>query len=166
VLFPQLRATLTPTSLPLFLFSNVVLYEGSPANCCVLGYHNAFSNRSHHSAFQTYAIADFDTTGAFPGAFDVATMSHEIAEWIDDPTGSNATPAWGHIGQVAGCQSNLEVGDPLSGTKFAITMANQVTYHVQDLAFFSWFYHQTPSIGADGAYSLFGTFTSPAPFCH
>ena len=29
---------------------------------------------------------------------------------------TNPTPKWGHIGQVSGCQSNLEVGDPLSGT--------------------------------------------------
>ena len=47
---------------------------------------------------------------------------------------------------------------------------NQVTvngfqYHPQELAFFSWFFNQVPSIGRNGVYSNNGTFTSPAPLC-
>lgn len=41
-------------------------------------------------------------------------------------------------------------------------MPNGFTYHVQDLAFFSWFYRQSPSIGLGGVYSLFGTFKTSA----
>jgi hypothetical protein len=91
-------------------------------------------------------------------------MSHEIAEWMNDPTGVNPTPPWGNIGQVSGCQANLEVGDPLSGT-LEIPSDTATVYRVQDLAFKSWFYHDSPSIGANGWYSLFGTFRSSALPC-
>jgi len=64
---------------------------------------------------QTYGIAGYDVSQGFPGTSDVSVLAHELAEWYDDPFVNNATPKWGHIGQVPGCQANLEVGDPLSG---------------------------------------------------
>ena len=79
-------------------------------------------------------------------------MTHEVAEWMDDPFVNNPTNPWGHIGQVSGCQNNLENGDPLTGTTINKTLGT-FTYHVQELAFFSWFYHQTPSLGVGGKYS-------------
>jgi hypothetical protein len=39
------------------------------------------------------------------------------------------------------------------------------TYHPQELAFFSWFYHSSPSLGVNGLFSNNGTFTSSAPPC-
>ena len=39
------------------------------------------------------------------------------------------------------------------------------TFHPQELAFFSWFFNQVPSIGRNGVYSNNGTFTSPAQLC-
>jgi len=90
-------------------------------------------------------------------------MSHEVAEWMNDPFGNNPTKPWGNIGQVSGCQNNLEVGDPLTGTGITDTL-NGKTYHLQELAFFSWFYHSSPSLGANGWFSSNGTFrTSAAP---
>jgi hypothetical protein len=151
-----------PKILPLFLFENVVMFDGSAANCCILGYHSAFMNQ--HGVPQTYSVANYDSNGAFPTAPDTVALSHEIAEWMDDPLVNNDTPPWGNIGQVTGCQANLEVGDPLSGTMFPIPMPG-FTYHVQDLAFKSWFYHDDPSSGVNGVYSLFGTFTTFAADC-
>jgi hypothetical protein len=92
-------------------------------------------------------------------------MSHEIGEWMDDPLGDNPTAPWGHTGQVTGCQSNLEVGDPLSGGPLISVASGGFTYHVQELAFFSWFYRQTPSIGVNSWYSDNGTFKTPAAAC-
>jgi len=163
-IFPQLATYgITPTTFPIFEFYNVVLYDTTISNCCILGYHGNFTN----GAFQTYAISDFDTSGAFSGSSDISGMSHEIAEWMNDPTGANPTPAWGHIGQVSGCQGNLEVGDPLSGTIVTVTMPNGYHYHPQELAFFSWFYRQSPSIGVNGWYSSHDTFTTSAgAVCH
>lgn len=61
-IFPDLKASLTPTTFPIFLFYNVVMFDGSVNNCCILGYHSAFT---FGGALQTYGIADFDTSGAF-----------------------------------------------------------------------------------------------------
>jgi hypothetical protein len=89
-------------------------------------------------------------------------MSHAVAEWMNDPFGNNPVPAWGHIVQQAGCQGNLEVGDPLSGTQAPrIVMPNGFTHHLQELAFFSWFYG-APSIGIHGWFSSDGTFLTDA----
>jgi hypothetical protein len=63
---------------------------------------------------------------------------------------------------------DLENGDPLSGTLFpTITMANGFGYHLQELAFLSWYYNaqSTPSIGAGGKFSNNGTFNGPAKVC-
>ncbi len=57
-----------------------------------------------------------------------------------------------------GCQNNLEVGDPLSGTLLpGATMPNGITYNLQELAFYSWFFG-APSIGAGGSFSDDGAF--------
>jgi len=135
--------------------------------CCALGYHNSFLNGS--SLLQTYSVNMYDTSGGFGG--DISVMSHEVAEWMDDPGGGNPTPAWGAEGQVTAgsCQNNLEVGDPLTpgfGTpsnSFVVTLSG-VTYSLQELAFYSWFFG-SPSPGAGGLFSDNGAFTGHAKAC-
>lgn len=156
-------SSITPTTFPIFVFYDVVMAQGTTSltgsSCCILGYHSAFGG-----PVQTYSVSDFDATTAFgPTSSAISAMSHEVAEWMDDPLGANLTPAWGHVGQVTGCQNNLEVGDPLSGTSFpSLVMPNGVTYAPQELAFFSWFYRQSLSLGVKGWYSDNGTFTAGA----
>jgi hypothetical protein len=150
-----------PSTLPIFLLHNFVEYVGTTSACCVLGYHNDYSAAT---GIQTYGLGMYDNSGAFTGSSDISALSHEIAEWQNDPYTTNPTPSWGHVGQVTGCQSNLEVGDPLSGTTFPDTVGG-FTYHPQELAFFSWFYHQSPSLGVNGWYSNQGTFTTYAAAC-
>ena len=140
---------------------NVVMSVGTPnilGSCCILGYHG-----STGFPYQTYSPFEFDTTGIWASPSpDTAIASHEVGEWMDDPFGNNAVPPWGNIGQVSGCQGNLEVGDPLSGTLFpSVQMSNGFTYHLQELAFFSWFLGG-PSLGAGGLYSDHGTFLKDA----
>lgn len=165
-LIPSLAAKgVGPTTLPIFMMYNVVMYDTFPSNCCYLGYHGAIG-----SPVQTYSPLEFDSTGAFDsgdGWRDTYAAAHEVGEWMDDPLGNNLTPAWGHTGQVSGCQNNLEVGDPLSGTNaITKTMPNGFTYHLQELAFYSWFY-SAPSIGAGGLFSDNGTFAADAgAVCH
>jgi hypothetical protein len=146
---------------PLFLVENVVWYDTVPSNCCILGYHNAFTLGGK---FQSYGVANYDNSGAFSGSADVSALTHEVSEWMNDPNTANPTKPWGHIGQVSGCQSNLETGDPLSGSVIQDNI-NGKTYHLQELAFFSWFYHQKPSLGANGWYSSGGSFRTPAKPC-
>lgn len=153
---------------PVFLLYNAVMSEGSPLNlnnCCVLGYHSITSSG------QTYGVAEFEgrDNTAFSGVADITALSHEVAEWMDDPTTSNPTPAWGHVGQVGSCQSNLEVGDPLSGIQFPSINLNGFTYHPQELAFASWFYRSPAPISSGGLswHSNNGTFTTDAgAVCH
>jgi len=147
------------TTFPIFLLHNFVEICGS--KCLAGGYHNAFNVGA---GVQTYGVAMYDNSGLMTGGSDISILSHEVAEWQNDPSGTNPTPSWGNIGQVMGCQANLEVGDPLSGTSFKDTLGG-FTYHPQELAFFSWFYHQNPSLGVNGWYSDKGTFQTFAAPC-
>ncbi|HVG47336.1 MAG TPA: hypothetical protein VM899_04265, partial [Rubellimicrobium sp.] len=160
-LIPQLqRFGVSPKTFPIFLFLNVIIDDDG---FLAAGFHSWINS----GGLQTYGVAMYDTTQNFPGSKDVSVLSHEIAEWYDDPLGNNATPPWGHIGQVEGCQANLEVADPLTGSPlFEVGMPNGFTYHLQETAFFSWFYNQVPSLGINGSYSSGGSLTRPAELCH
>jgi hypothetical protein len=158
-----------PTSFTLFLVKDVVTTTSIPLKClqsCTYGYHAAVGTPA-----QTYAVAEYDSTLHFwyhPGVRDIAPLSHEIGEWLDDPLVTNPTPAWGGIGQVSGCQSNWEPGDPLSGTDYpGIRMPSGQIYHPQELAFRSWYFNARTqaSTGAGGKFSSNGTFSGPARPC-
>ncbi|HEY5071160.1 MAG TPA: hypothetical protein VII63_03930 [Caulobacteraceae bacterium] len=160
----------TPTQLPIILTYNFVMFIGNSNNCCVLGYHNAVPLGT---ATQTYAVGSVIDPGIFTGVEDMSVWTHEIGEWLDDPfvqasvKGGHAddvTPAWGHTGQVSGCQNNLEVGDPLSGISFPVAGVAGYHYHYQDLAFQDWFY-RTPSQATGGRYSMHGTFRTVQGAC-
>ncbi len=164
-LIPRLAgAGVNSTTFPMFLTENVVEYINTTANCCVLGFHNAYSSTGTGGKVQTYGISMYDNSGDFTGSSDISVLTHEVGEWMDDPFVDNATKPWGHIGQVNGCQANLENGDPLSGTIKPVVVGAK-TYHVQELAFLSWFFHQSPSIGIHGWYSNYGKFRTPAAAC-
>jgi hypothetical protein len=168
VLMPKLAAKgFGSADFPIFVLSNVVEFDTTPSSCCILGYHNAFTNPAD-GGVTTYGTAMYDNThDALTGVKDISVLSHEVAEWMDDPlvngTDNNTNP-WGNIGQVTGCQTNLEVGDPLSGS-LQNTRLGARTWHPQELAFFSWFYHQSPSTGVNHWYSSKGTFTTAAAPC-
>jgi hypothetical protein len=164
---PHLQSTVIPSlgvgpsTVPIFVLHNFVEYVGTVSQCCVIGYHNAFTTTG---GVQTYGLGEYDNSGAFAGLSDIAALTHEVGEWQNDPYTNNPTPSWGNVGQVSGCQTNLEVGDPLSGTTFSDTVGG-FTYHPQELAFFSWFYMKTPGTGVHGWYSNQGTFKIPAAVC-
>ena len=166
---PALAPQVNAGNFPIFMLYNTVLaftpIDEIFVTCCVLGYHGSTGT----NPIQTYSPSDFDTTGLFGSTQgDSNTLSHEVAEWANDPLGNNPTPAWGGVGQVPPgfCQDNLEVGDPLSGTNFSpIGGRNGFTYHLQELAFFSWFY-SSQSAGIHGWFSDNDTFTTDAgPAC-
>jgi hypothetical protein len=155
---------ITPDQFPIFVLYNVgysqngLLYLG--------GFH--FSEAPYPEALtspgQTFAMANFRTSGSEP--FDVSILSHEVAEWMNDPGGFNAVPAWGNIGEVTGCKQNLEVGDPLTQTDLPpIAGPDGFAWHLQELADFSWFFRIAP-IGAGGLFSDNGTLVANAgPVC-
>jgi hypothetical protein len=143
---------ITADVLPIFLVSDV---EFSPGPFS--GYHSVLQGNPN----QTYIVASYmDTSAEAP---DVTVLSHEIGEWMDNPLGVNNVPAWGPTPQLS-CDTRLEVGDPLEGDiRNVVTEA--FTYHVQELAYFSWFARNIPSLAANGQYSTNGSFASPAPPC-
>lgn len=163
------QANVPPNELPVVLTYNIV--QTQSGQCCILGYHNAVPVSN---GVLTYATGAYVDSGIFSNTDDVTVWSHEMGEWMDDPFvqanvpggGSNdITPKWGRIGQVSGCQNNLEVGDPLTGTETAYTL-NGFTYHVQDLAYKDWFYGTASQAPGGTGYSFLGTFNTPASACH
>lgn len=161
-----LPANVDHTTEPIFLFDSIGLYEnGDVTQCCVGGEHYGNATTTNSGVItdlQTYIWSAYDTAEVFNG--DIADITHEVGEWTNDPIGGNPTPNWGNIGQVQGCQNNLEVGDPLSSTNYPGIAMNGTTYHPQELAYFSWFFDQ-PSIGAGAKYSDNGTFTGGSAAC-
>jgi hypothetical protein len=155
---------ITPDHLPIFILYNVMYSQNGAFY--LGGYH--FSEAPYPQALtspgQTFIVANFRKNGA--GPFDVSILSHEIAEWVNDPGGFNAVPAWGNIGEVTGCKRYLEVGDPLTQTELpAITGSNGFAYHLQELAYFSWFF-RTTAIGAGALFSDNGALVKDAgPVC-
>jgi hypothetical protein len=127
------------------------------------GYHS-FAGEPTPS--QLYVVGDFDATRVIPSSENTASLTHEMGELVNDPYTDNQVPPWGHTGQQSGCQENLEVADPLSGTSMPpVTMPNGYTYDLQELVFFSWFFGGR-SIGVNGWYSSNGTFlTDAGPAC-
>jgi hypothetical protein len=157
--FPKLGVN--ASTFVLFLVHNVIFTEnGSPI---AVSYHSILPSQN---GTVTYAVSEVGNVQRSK-LVDLSALSHEFAEWLDDPFINNATPPWGNVGQVSGCQANLEVGDPLTGTFLpAVQMPNGYSYQPQETAFFPWFFDQVPSIGFDGWYSTGGTFRSPAKPCH
>lgn len=168
--YPQVLSVLSARHLsakvlPIFLTYNVLLYQGDPnSGCCIIGYHDAVGSTaaSGKTVINTYAWASWTDPGIFSVPIDdVNALSHEVAEWANDPFTDNVVPSWSVPSQPQyGCSNILEVGDPLVGVTSYI-----VGYHMQDEAFFSWFARQTPSISINGQYSFFGTFDAPSPSC-
>ncbi|GAB4005014.1 hypothetical protein [Nocardioides ultimimeridianus] len=95
---------------------------------------------------------------------DAAVLSHEVAEWFADPFTDNIVPSWQSPlpgpASSYGCQRLLETGDPLVGATRIVD-----GYHLQDEALLPWFTREQPSSALNGAYTLFGTFSSVAPSC-
>lgn len=171
LIIPELQAdgVISPAQFVLFITRNVLQSKDSPPTATggtTAGAHGAFG-----SPAQTFAWARYDTASKYvsgPSTVhrDIHTLSHEIGEWMMDPLANNPTPPWGGIGEIpAGtCSSgHLEVGDPLSTTNVPEIKMNGYEYHIQELAFFSWFF-QVPgntSFGTGGKFSSNGAFSGP-----
>jgi hypothetical protein len=154
-----------PTTLPIFLTDNVLLYDGNNyLNCCILGYHGAgipngkgygSPNGKGNNPVQTFAYAAWtepNTYGGFNGGNalptrglgDIHGLSHEISEWLDDPFVNNAVQPW--ITPTApqyGCTPVLETGDPVVGVWFPLAGNPEPGFaglwHPEDEVFANWF---------------------------
>ena len=115
-----------PTTVPIVFLYDV--FQTSGGQCCIGGYHGAFQT-SGGALQERISVGTYNDAGIVSIWQDITVFSHELGELINDPTGNNATPPWGHVGQVSGCQNNL--GDPLTGVDFPTITVNGFTYHPQ-----------------------------------
>lgn len=169
------------TELPLFVTRNTVygdFFAGNPLDCCIGGFHSAFETQQIGNIHfvQTFAFATaLDSNVANfvfgdPTAFaDVAPLSHEVSEWMDDPFVNNIVPSWEFPGlPFVACDNFLETGDPvenLPNPSFPVTL-HGFTYHPQTEALLQWFSRESPSSAIGGAYSYPGNnLTTPSQAC-
>ncbi len=120
---------------------------------------------------QTWAYATWIDLGVYPDPdyVDVLPLSHEVAEWLNDPFVNNFVPQWQNP-NGAGCGGNLlETGDPvdvLPGIAYPVTVSGYA-YHVQTEALLQWFSREQPSSAIGQAYSFPDTslLTTPSAPC-
>jgi len=175
--FSQLLATLIPkyaaSQLPIFLTDNVFLgTNGLLQNCCILGFHSSQSGPI--ATAKTWIYAAYAEPGTFAGSevglsiVDVEPLSHEVAEWLNDPfvgafQGVNWIPPAVLPGQGGACISNFETGDPLEAAPFTFPqVTNSTTYHLQDEVFLLWYLQSPPSFSVNG-WNTFQNLSAPIP---
>ena len=157
---------LPANSLPVFQFRDVYLNFGSidPKNlqCCVLGFHDTFTSTANPNAIHTEIFESVSTPGIFSGVAGITAMSHETAEWLNDPLGNNPTPPWVNAG--GGCQNNLETGDFLEGNPIAPILVDGFT--LQDETNLYWFARTSqPTPAKFGLYDFAGRLTTFSTAC-
>ncbi len=204
-----------PTHLPLYLTNKILLHIGlDPTNCCIIGFHgagpvpsgneNAYGpgHGNGNQPIQTFAWASWVTPGIYArpdggvnwALQDIHAVSHEVAEWADDPFINNFVEPWlTPTAPQYGCTNVLETGDPVVDIGFAKgtntfdqgpnpngSQSADGYYHPEDEVFLPWFMRtapntvseptQTPSTNI-GRYTLMGDlnpfpgFRQPATGC-
>jgi hypothetical protein len=207
----NLETSADPTHLPLYLTDSVLLHIGPDIfNCCVIGFHgtraaglgggNAGSNGN--AKVQTFAWASYVAPGIYArpnggtdwALQDIHAVSHEIAEWADDPFVNNFVEPWlTPTAPQYGCTGILETGDPVVAIGFAMgtntyaqgpnpngSQSADGYYHPEDEVFLPWFMRTAPNTVSEptqspstniGRYTLMGDrnpfagFRQPATGC-
>jgi hypothetical protein len=176
--FAQVLNTLLPAytanQLTIFVTDNVVLAaNGQLQNCCTLAFHD--SQGPPIATAQTWIFASYTEPGTFVGdvILDVQALSHETAEWLNDPFvgtpllgGINLIPPAVVPGTAGACIINFETGDPLEAPPVSFTqVTNGTTYHLQDEVFLPWYLHTNPSFSVNGFYTYLNTFPTFSTLC-
>jgi hypothetical protein len=200
------------THLPIYLTNDVFLFSGrNPTHCCIIGFHGAglvpgkgagSTHGNGNQEVQTYAWASWVQPGFYARAHggtdwalqDIHAVSHEIAEWADDPFVNNKVEPWlTPTAPQYGCTGVLETGDPVVAIGFAQgtntfqqgpnpngTQSADGYYHPEDEALLPWFMRSAPNTVSEptqtasaniGRYTLMGSlnpfpgFKAPATGC-
>jgi hypothetical protein len=207
----NLEQSADATHLPVYLTNNVLLFTGKDIfNCCVLGYHGTraagngggSANSNGNAVVQTFAWASYIQPGIYArpsggtdwALQDIHGLSHEIAEWADDPFVNNYVEPWlTPTAPQYGCTDVLETGDPVVAIGFAMgsnsfeqgpnpngTLSADGYYHPEDEVFLPWFTRTSPNTISEptqspssniGRYTLMGDlnpfagFRAPATGC-
>jgi hypothetical protein len=134
--------------LPIFVSDNV--FPGTPTAVEASGFHDSEAEWGIPStSARTWIFIgnpDFGTSAPPPFQVSSYVLSHEVAEWLNDPFGMNFIPP-ADLSYI--CQPLLEVGDPLSGAAFSKTI-NASTYLLQDVVFRQWYLPDAPTYSVNG----------------
>lgn len=170
----NLETQADPTHLPVYLTDNVLLHIGKDIfNCCVIGFHgakargNGGTGSNGNAKVQTFAWASYISPGIYArpnggvlwALQDIHAISHEIAEWADDPFVNNLVEPWlTPTAPQYGCTNILETGDPVVGIGFAMgtntfrqgpnpngSQSADGYYHPEDEALLPWFMRTAPN---------------------
>jgi hypothetical protein len=207
----NLESKADATHLPIYLTNNVLLHIGSNVlNCCVIGFHGTrasgngggSNNSNGNAVVQTFAWASWVQPGIYArpnggtdwALQDIHALSHEIAEWADDPFVNNTVEPWlTPTAPQYGCTGVLETGDPVVAIGFAMgnntfqqgpnpngSQSADGFYHPEDEALLPWFMRSAPNTVSEptqspstniGRYTLMGDlnpfpgFRQPATGC-
>jgi hypothetical protein len=158
--------------LPILLAHNIgVYFNGDPASgCCDLSWHGAYLSQVLNNTFfiQTFVWESWFTPDVIGPEFaDAYALTHELAEWTNDPFGVNFVPQWDfpqgpNFYYPAGyCEANpyftsiMEVADPLEDYAFSYHLdVNGFSYHIANQALAPWFSRDVPSTAIHGTYSF------------
>jgi hypothetical protein len=152
-----------------------------------IGHGAGSANGNGKQPVQTFAYSAYVTPGTYSGFLphdytgnrtapsptrglsDIHALSHELAEWLDDPFVNNAVQPW----KVAsapqyGCTGVLEVGDPVVGVWFGMNGNSDANaygqWHPEDEVFAQWFGRGgvEPVVGSswDGRFTFMGPRTT------
>ena len=206
----NLETTADPTHLPLYLSEDVLLYSNNDLSTLgIIGYHGTgaaglkkgYGKNQGNGAVQTFAWASYLQPGVYArpnggtvwALQDIHAISHEIAEWADDPFVNNTVEPWlTPTAPQYGCTGVLETGDPVVGIGFAKgtnpwfqgpnpngSQSADGYYHPEDEALLPWFMRSPANAtgsepnqsGNGGRYTLMGDlnpfagFRQPATGC-
>jgi hypothetical protein len=166
----NLETSADPTHLPLYLTNDVLLYTNNDLSTTgVIGYHGTgaaglkkgYGKNQGNGAVQTFAWASYLQPGVYArpnggtvwALQDIHAITHEIAEWADDPFVNNTVEPWlTPTAPQYGCTTVLETGDPVVGIGFAKgtnpyfqgpnpngTQSADGFYHPEDEVLLPWF---------------------------
>jgi hypothetical protein len=140
---------------------------GSGDGCCDSGLHGATrlipatgsTGANGNQGVQTWIFASYLAADTFdparrPFDRDISTLTHEVAEWADDPFIDNAVNPWSapQTAPQYGCDYLLETGDPVHSIEFTLPGNTYDSgyhadgyWHPQDEVMLPWFTRQAPN---------------------
>jgi hypothetical protein len=156
----------SPATLPIIVW-------GKPGAGNALGYHGAYQTGNSIQTYMDTAYLPSTAPFGVPGYLaDVATFSHEVIEWMDDPFVDNHSAGWNNPFFLidfpppvrARCDSYfeghdlLETADPfedLLGLEHTRVVTNGFVYHIAEGAFIDFYTRSDRSRSVNGQYSFF-----------
>jgi hypothetical protein len=139
------------------------------------GFHDIFVNEERNS--YTYIISAWLDPMLFqgqPGPSDTFILSHELAEWANDPLTNNYVPMWKFPNEECSQNNLLEVADPMSNGPTADQLdlyykvrVNNFDYTIQNAMVWEWFTGKPTSAACNGWFTFpRGTaYTRKAEYC-